>query len=358
MMRIAALTSGALVPSARFRVRQYIEPLRGHGIQVDEYLPPWSQVGEVPGLPKVGQAGARLVALAWRAHGIAESWRSDGTWLLRELFPAFPTLEPLLKRPVLFDVDDAIWLNGRFGRAAAIVGAKVADVVLAGNGFLADFFSQYCSSIRIIPTAVDTDRFFPAERSRDDGTFRVGWIGTAANLPYLQSLDAPLADFLDSAPDARLVVVCDRPVHFQRVRPDRVEFVRWRMETEAEIVRSFDVGLMPLPDSDWARGKCSYKMLQYLASGVPAVVSPVGMNQEVLSSANVGMGPQNDGEWKAALSDLRRNSDRRRALGLEGRSLVLARYSRGVMAEMLAAAMRRYVPERRPVQLDRPSTAV
>jgi glycosyltransferase involved in cell wall biosynthesis len=152
-----------------------------------------------------------------------------------------------------------------------------------------------------------------------------------------------VAAFLAEVPEARLVVMADRAPAMPPVPPERLEFVRWHPDTEARVLRGIDVGLMPLPDTDWGRGKCAFKMLQYMACGVPAVVSPVGMSAQILAMADVGMGAGDDAAWREALFTLYRDRDGATAMGQRARALAEERFSLSVISDQLAERMRRYV---------------
>ena len=147
---------------------------------------------------------------------------------------------------------------------------------------------------------------------------------------------------LAEVPEARLVVIADAFVPLPGVAEDRIDFVPWSPGVEAQAIGRFDVGLMPLGGGEWAKGKCAFKMLQYLACGVPAVVSPVGMNAEVLAMADVGVAAQTEDEWVEAVLALYRDPAQRRLLGETGRQLMERSFSMPVIAPQLAAAMRRY----------------
>jgi glycosyltransferase involved in cell wall biosynthesis len=218
--------------------------------------------------------------------------------------------------------------------------ARRAVCVVAGNDYLADWFGSIAPAVERVWTAVDTQRFVPA--SRRDGPFVVGWTGSGSTMRYVRAIAPALARFLSEATDARLVVMADAFVDLPDLPLDRVDLVPWSPVNEAEVVRDFDVGLMPLGRGEWAKGKCAFKMLQYMASGVASVVSPVGMNAEVLAMADVGLAAATEDEWVEALLTLYRDRDRARALGRSGRALAERSFSIPVIAPQLAAAMRRY----------------
>jgi len=346
-LRVEALVSGRLVASSRFRVLQHVAPLGRLGVEVSARPPRISKYASVPGrwARRPGLAPAARLALqgaklATRLPSAARSWRADVTWLEREVLPGHQTLEPLLHRPVLFDVDDAIWLlSAGHERAARAVAARAA-CVLAGNDFLADWFAAVAPAVERVWTAVDTDRFTPGPRR--DRPFVAGWTGSGSSLRYLRAVAPAIARFLAEAPDARLVVMADAFVSLPGIPDDRVDLVPWSPGHEASALQAFDVGLMPLLGGDWAKGKCAFKMLQYMACAVPAVVSPVGMNAEVLAMGDVGLPATTEDEWVEALLTVYRDRDRAVALGRRGRELAERSFSVPVIARQLAAAMRRY----------------
>jgi glycosyltransferase involved in cell wall biosynthesis len=243
----------------------------------------------------------------------------------------------LTKRPRLLDVDDAIWLNGASGFSERI--ARLCDGVIAGNEFLAEYYRSRGSRTWVVPTAVDTDRFC-AGASHPTRPWTVGWTGTASTLPFLLAIEEAVAEFLRSRPEARLLVVCDERPAFRHVPDGRWSFFPWSAAHEADALREMDAGLMPLPDTDWARGKCALKLLLYFATGIPAVASPVGMNAEVLGMAEAGHAARTPREWVDALSALHDDRARAAVLGAAGRRLVEEHFSVGVVAPRLAAIFR------------------
>ena len=358
-LRVEAILSGRLAPSSRFRVLQHVAPLGRLGIDVSARPARISKYASVPGRlaarPAVGRAaGAALTGakVAARLPGAARSWRADLTWLEREVLPGHLTLEPVLHRPVIFDVDDAIWLLSAGHERATRAIARRAACVVAGNDFLADWFASVAPAVERVWTAIDTDRFTPAcpedgpspgdPASPEDGAFVVGWTGSGSSLRYLRATAPAIGRFLAEAPDARLVVMADAFVALPGIPADRVDLVRWSPDREASVIQRFDVGLMPLGSGDWAKGKCAFKMLQYLSCAVPAVVSPVGMNAEVLAMAEVGLAATTEDEWVEALLALYRDRDVAGALGRAGRDLAERAFSIPVIAPQLAATMRRF----------------
>lgn len=170
----------------------------------------------------------------------------------------------------------------------------------------------------------------------------IGWSGLPSGFPYLLAIDRPLAVVLQKHPEARLRVVSRRRPRFEHVPADRVEFIEWSEEVEVETIQGMAVGLMPLDETPWSLGKCSYKMLLYMACGVPAVVSPVGMNAEVLGKGPVGLGPRTEDEWVDALDSLLKDPLRAGEMGRAGRGVILANYSLNIVAPRLASHLQEF----------------
>lgn len=341
-MQISALTQGRNVPSARFRVRQHIQPLATFGIDVAEHCPRVAAVAGFPGAlgrvrPRyLGPLGVALIAarVLSRVTGTISTYSADATWLQRALVPNFFTFEGILKRPLYFDIDDAIWLRSPFVSRVA----SRAHSVIAGNRFLADWASHYCDRVHIVPTAVDVERFFPSSRPEEDRPFVVGWTGSSVNMKYLYDVEQALGTFLANHRDATLTVICDRPPVFRAIPRDSWTYIPWSPDIEASVLRTFHVGIMPLRDTDWERGKCSFKMLQYMATGLPSVVSPVGMNAEILRDAHVALPARTAPEWTETLHVLYKDPTLRRDLGSAARRISIDKYSCNAVVILLANA--------------------
>lgn len=336
--RVLALTQGRDVPSRRFRVAQYADALRGHGIDLVERP---SGPGAYPPARRSSRPAWLAATLLDRVPAVVDSWRADVTLLQRELVSTLRTLEGVTGRPRVLDVDDAIWLS-RGGAFAARI-ARGCDAVICGNPFLADYFSRYASAVHVIPTAVDTDRYCPRAPADPDQVSSarpvLGWSGTSSGLPFLYEIEPALRAVLDACPAATLRVISDRAPRFAALPPGRVEFVRWTPEVEVEALRTLTVGLMPLRDDDWARGKCSYKMLLYMACGVPVVASPVGMNGDVLALGPAGAAATSLTQWADAVTLFLRDPGAARAAGLAGRAVVERHFALPHVAERLAAVL-------------------
>lgn len=348
MIKVAALTSGRNVPSTRFRIRQYIQPLREFGIEVQEFCPSIDKHAPIPGWPSHLRqryilsilpiyAAWQGVKIATRIPGVLGSYRKEITWLGRQLLPGYLTFEPLMKKPILFDVDDAIWLGGPFAKSSVVATARRAEVVVAGNEYIANWFDKFSKNVRVVPTCVDTDKFQPnMHNSFDTDAFVIGWIGTKATLPYLESIETPLHQFVSKIPEARVLVVADTSPSFKQIPLEKVSYIPWSKKIEAKAIQKMDVGLMPLPDTEWTKGKCAFKMLQYMACGIPVVVSPVRTNAKVLGLGDVGISAQNNAEWYEALDYLQKNRNTARNMGKNGRVVVKRHFDRKLASKQIA----------------------
>lgn len=277
---------------------------------------------------------ARLAELGWQT---LRSHRFDRVVLQREMLSSLATLEGLTKRPRLLDVDDAIHLlrGGRFARRIA----EACDRVICGNPWLADVYSDWARDVVILPTGVDADRYHPVEKTQADRLV-IGWIGTAANFPYLEAIEPALKIILVRHADVDVRIVSNAPPVFPNIDPSRWSFGKWSEPREVAEIQATDIGIMPLADTDWARGKCSFKMLQYMACGKPVVVSPIGMNADVLAMDALGIGARSVDEWVDALDLLVASHTERSRLGRAGRAVVERAFSLSILAPQLAHHLR------------------
>lgn len=332
---VAAFTAGRNVPGSRFRVRQYIDDLKQYGVELSEFYP---RAGGYPPKEKWKRPFWAVASLAGRMPDIARSFSYDVTFLQREMFSTFLTLEPLTKRPRVLDVDDAIWLNRDNSFARKL--ASMSDSVICGNSFLAEYFRQWNTNVTILPTAVDTKRFVPAKARAFGDSPVIGWSGNRSGFGDLKIIEAPLRTVLTKYPKARLRVMADeRPA--LDVPAHQLEFVPWSPRVEVQTLQSMDIGIMPLRDTLWSRGKCSYKMLLYMSCGVPVVVSPIGMNAEILEMASIGQAASSADEWISTLEAVISDHGLASAMGEQGRQVALKGFSIDVLARRLATELLR-----------------
>ena len=253
-----------------------------------------------------------------------------------ELLPFLPSWLELffLKIPFIYDFDDAFYLkysSGRFHWLQPLLGAKcermaaAAVAVTAGNAELAAYARRFNSNVTLLPSVVDTDHYLPSEPQRSDlpaSPFTVGWIGSPSTSPYLQQLVEPLHQLALERPVRLLVVGGPAPA----IAGVEVIEQTWTLQQEVPLIQQFDVGVMPLPNSRWARGKCAYKLIQCMACAIPVIASPVGANVDALPP-NSSFLAASTAEWLAAFRQLAANPDLRKRLGTSSRQWVEERYS-------------------------------
>lgn len=346
-MRIIALTSGVSYPSSRLRVRQCVPALARQGVNVQEFCPRIAQHVELPGV--LGRVRRRylfpVVALqtaanlAGRVPAVVASRGADLAWISRTFVIGLEETVRSLRCPPILDVDDAIWLTTPRGVSAAAAFAQRMAGVIAGNAYLAEWYGRYCPNVQIVPTAVDCSRFEPPPAGTN-GSFTIGWMGTSGNFGQLAIVRDAVERFLRAYPDARWLLVADRSPGWWPHGSAQHEFVRWSAAQEVHLMQRMSVGLMPLEGSPWTRGKCSYKMLQSMAVGLPVLVSPVGMNVEVLAMGECGLAAHTEEEWYSAFVALKRDEALREALGRAGRCLVETHFDVPVIAARLAEVFR------------------
>jgi glycosyltransferase involved in cell wall biosynthesis len=325
-------------PGQRFRFEQWLSLLPEGAIDAD-ILPLFSadafaRLYEPRGtLRKAGQTAAALARRLVQAH---VSKRSDVVFVYRGAFVFGPPIfEALLEKrvPVVFDFDDAIWLGGTSEANALVARLKRPDAVgrivagaaatTVGNEFLADYARRFSPLVHVLPTTIDVEEYRPRPRSPRE-LVRVGWSGSPTTSVHLKGIEGALRRMLKELP-VELVVIGDP--HFGLPGAERVTVTPWRRDTEIVEVGDFDVGLMPLPDDDWSRGKCGFKALLYMSLGVAPVVSPVGINTEIVSPGDNGLLAADEDAWVASVGRLASDPNLRNRLGEAGRKTVVERYS-------------------------------
>lgn len=296
------------------------------------------------------QSPARLAAAyARRLTRLLSARRHDLVWLEKEALPWLPSwIERGLLGgvPYVMDLDDA-WFH-RYGlhRSALVRGmlggklerlARHARLVIAGNDHLADWArASGAGAVLLLPTVVDLERY-PPPTTPPERPFTIGWMGSPSSAPYLGLMADALAQ-LDGR--ARLLLVGAHgaePPGLPVGVP--VEHAPWSEESEAAVLARFDVGVMPLPDGPWERGKCGYKLIQYMASGLPVVASPVGVNGTLVRDGENGFLAVEPAEWASALNRLAADPALRARMGAAGRRMVEERYCLQAVAPRLADAL-------------------
>ena len=338
--------------SSRLRSLQYLPELAKEGIQVtplplfdDAYLRRLYNLEGRSVAAVVGRYGARTWQMR-RASG------ADLLWIEKEALPYLPSwVEQLLmpaRLPYVVDYDDAIFHNyDNSGHVIVrkLLGRKIdrvmagAATVVCGNAYLAARANQAgARNIRRIPTVVDVARYTPLPDAVNASPV-IGWIGSPSTQKYVLELRA-VFERLHQTHGIRLVLVGARPEVALRLGSVPVDVLPWTEDTEARHIASFDIGIMPLPDNPWERGKCGYKLIQYMACAKPVVASPVGVNTEIVQGWDCGLLAEGHEQWVVALDRLLSQLGTRAEFGRRGRLAVETYYSLQAQARNLAGILR------------------
>lgn len=337
-MRVVAFTKyGAQAASTRQRLLQYLPALREAGIDVEWH--PLLGDDYVRGLTRGAKPSRLAIARCYaeRMRQIVGARGADVLWIYAELFPYLPAAFERLafagRVPVVYDFDDAFF--HQYDAASRplvrrLLAGKLepllrgAVVCACGNAYLRDYADRFCDKAVILPTVVDTDAYLPAPPRRD-APLSIGWIGTPSTWAYVRLMLPTLAE-LARERGVRVRVV-GAGASAARDRFDGLDLVPWQEETEIAEVQRMDIGIMPLPDQSWARGKSGYKLIQYMACGLPVVASPVGVNAEIVVEGETGFLARTPAQWRHALVALLDDAALRRRMGTNGRQRTEAHYS-------------------------------
>ena len=346
-MRITYFSKSSVIgPSSRYRVFQFLPHLQALGIGCD-VNPLFGEVYfsilkvQPPALALLLKIPYVFACFIKRLLALVTLGGRDLIVIEGQLFPYAPPLVERLLRwcgyRMVIEMDDAIYLTrGHERKIPALL--AMAHGAVVGNEQLASYARQFAPQVWVVPTVVDTDRFLPKQPSvgppRDptQDTITLVWMGLAYNLAYLDVL-APAIRALQTRFHLRLRVVCSRPPKLEGVN---VEFRVWNMDREVADLQDAAIGVMPLNDTAWARGKCGLKLLQYMAVGLPAIASPVGVNRDVIMTGHNGFLAATAQEWYDCLESLCRQPQLRQDIGLAARRTVEERYSLAVWGPRLA----------------------
>lgn len=358
MTRVLAFPKyGPAAASTRQRLLQFLPALRSAGFSVevsalldDDY---------VRALAEDATYSRRKLAAAYarRFRTLGRSPGHDLLWIYAELFPGLPApfeqLARLSGRPFIYDCDDAFFHAHEEsallrGKLRGLV--KAAAIVTAGNAYLADHLRRWNDRVHIVPTVVDTNAYRPGPRT--EGTPVIGWIGSPSTWPFVRPY-LPLLAELCSGGKARFLAVGAGAAAAAELFPG-MELRAWAEQREVADVQAMDIGIMPLPDEPWARGKCGYKLIQYLACGMPVVASPVGVNRAIVTDGESGFLASTEADWLNALRQLLGDVPLRGRLGAAGREHIVRDYSLARFAPLVVSLFEQ-ASRRSPDRRDRPN---
>jgi glycosyltransferase involved in cell wall biosynthesis len=340
-MRVLALMPALYdtSPSQRYRLEQWEPLLRERGVEIT--YEPFEDDELHASLYKPGMIGKKLKlvtrGLRRRMSLVRKAKNYDLVYILREAAllgpPVFEKLIHQQRVPIVFDFDDAIFVSYRspsngylsylkFASKTKTI-CRVASHVMVGNPYLADYARQVNDRVTVIPTTIDTEKYRVSRSKESSGSIVIGWTGSYSTVQHLDTLRGALKK-LAGKESFRLRVI-GTPKY--ECSPIDVDAMPWRAETELEDLSAIDIGVMPLPDDKWSKGKCGLKALQFMAMGIPTICSPVGVNTDIIQDGQNGFLASTEDEWVDKLSRLLRSRELRERLGQAGRATVEQKYS-------------------------------
>ncbi|HET6244020.1 MAG: glycosyltransferase family 4 protein [Bacteroidetes bacterium] len=328
-------------PSQRFRFEQYLDFFEQNGItcKIESFLnkKTWS-VFYSPG-NKFMKTWGVCMGITKRFLLLFKLHQYDLIFIHRETCFIGPAIfekwyAHLSDKKIIYDFDDSIWLhdvsdaNEKLGwlkspsKTAHII--KYSGHVIAGNNYLASYAKKFNDNVSVIPTTIDTSYHHPFVHENKKG-ITIGWTGSETTVRHFE-LIIPILKRLKEKYDQKVnfLLISNKP---SKTSDLEIEFIKWSKETEIENLSKIDIGIMPLPDDMWAKGKCGFKGLQYMALEIPAVMSPVGVNAEIIEDGVNGFIALDDVQWIEKLSKLIESEELRKEIGRKGRETVIEKYS-------------------------------
>lgn len=330
--------------SQRFRFEQYFSLLQTNGFEfhVSCFLDPsTNDIFSRPGNLLV-KVSALLRGYWYRCRDLFRVSAYDFVFIHREASPLGPplfewVLHFILKKKIIYDFDDALWLTDKRDersierwlkwRTKVSYICRWAYKISCSNSYLHSYASLYNQNVIVLPSTVDTDSvhnpiLYPEKTQIDSIT--IGWTGSYSTLKYLNAIENVINEIEEEFPQVSFLVIADRRPALQI---PRLRFIKWKAATEIADLLQIDIGIMPLPNDPWTKGKSGFKCIQYMALKIPAVASSVGVNPDIIDNNENGYLVRNDNEWKGYLVSLITNLDQRELFGEAGRRKVVKAYS-------------------------------
>lgn len=325
----------------RFRIWQYLPYLKKNGIKA--VVSPFLFKNYFDIVYYKGKFFQKLYFFLYatlkRIYDLSRAWCYDLIFIYRESYPIGPPIFEYIiniyKKPIIFDFDDAIFLlnvsqSNKFLRllrdnknATKII--KMSKKVIAGNDYLEEYALKYNKNVNVIPTPIDTDVYVPENKEkRNVSTVVIGWTGTITTQHFLKPLESVFQRICSKYRNVCFKVIGNREID---LKIPNLIFQKWTLQREVEDLRSFDIGIMPMPDNKWTRGKCGFKALLYMSLGIPVVCSSVGVNRQIIQDGVNGFLAESEDDWIRKLSLLIEDQKFRQKMSLAGRKTVEEKYS-------------------------------
>ncbi len=328
-MDLLVVTNNPTNASFRERIEVHLDMLRENGIDCEvAKLPP-----DFLGRRKLFKRTARFDSVF--LHRKILNLR-DAFWLRR------------YSRNIIYDFDDAVMYSARKPESCCLSrqrrfrrSVELADLVIAGNPYLAEHAQKFNPRVEVLPTGLNTKAYTVETKPENDGKIRLVWIGSKSTLPYLAEIKPALEEIGARFDNVILRIICDT---FFDLRNMRVEKHQWHKQTEVFDLITSDIGLAPLPDDRFTRGKCGFKILQYAAAGLPVIASPVGVNAEYVGDSVTGFHAASTSEWVNSISRLVGYAELRKSMGRQERTWVES-FDVGVIGKRLIDLIKEFLQD-------------
>ncbi len=349
-------------PGQRFRFEQYLSFLESHGFEweISNLLSEKDDKRYYQSGNYHWKAWIALKGVIKRFWDVLKANQYDIIFLYREAYFTGTTFfEKRFKASsakLIFDFDDAIWMRDVSAGNKHLAFLKdpdkvpkliaLCDRIFVGNDYLLQYAMQFNPSCSLIPTTIDTVNLHNKRKKHEEKSrITIGWTGSRTTLKYLKPI-YPILERLKLQYQIEVLVICDVP---PEDTPFPFTYLPWNLESEIEDLLKIDIGVMPLPDDKWAKGKCGFKILQYMGLGIPAIASPVGVNQEIIEEGENGFLANSLAEWELRLTELIEGLELRKMLGKKGYETVEARYSVNSLQDRYLEEFQRLLGQQTPV---------
>lgn len=330
-------------PSQRFRYEQYFEILAKNGFVID--IRPFVNQHNYNKLYRSGTSFQKfyilVIGFLKRIALVPKISKNDFIFIHREASPVGPPvfewiIAKVFRKKIIFDFDDAIWLTDKTqesrlekllkSRSKVKMICTWSHKISCGNQYLADYASQFCKSVILNPTTIDTENLHNPNLYTENThkEIVIGWTGSSTTLKYLQSIEPVLQVLEQRFTNISFVIIADRN---PELKLKNIHFIKWNEHSEIPDLLTIDIGLMPLPDDEWAKGKCGFKALQYMALEKVAIASPVGVNLKIIKHGENGFLADTQQDWITVISNLITNQQLRKECGKMGRVSIQENYS-------------------------------
>lgn len=327
-------------PSQRFRFEQYFVYLEEANIQYEIF--PFLSLSTWEILYKPGNTFIKITGIIngflRRCLLMFQLGKYDFVFIHREVSPIGPPIfewiiAKVFRKKIIYDFDDAIWLPNTSENNKIVAGikwhsktssiCKWAYKVSCGNDYLCKYALAYNPNVVLNPTTIDTNNLHNQTKNQQSNLPVIGWTGSHSTIEYLDDI-IPIIAELEKKYAFKFVVISNKKPNYNL---ESLEFVAWQKETEIDDLIQLNIGIMPLRKDAWSEGKCGFKALQYMSLGIPAIVSPIGVNKKIVTHKVNGYLVNNDEEWKQALEDLLQNVSERIAMGTQARLTIENNFS-------------------------------